>query len=274
MAKLLHSLAALAFAGTPAAADIFVEQAMIANGELRVMGRLGPTHAVPATVALDDRGEVTTDRGGHFTFRLAYHPAECMVTIRAHSESRQVVVGFCGQRGPEGLQGRPGERAPASIAEPAVLFQAATTTSKPPPTPAARSEPQGPVGPRGPQGVAGPQGSEGPQGQHGEKGDKGDRGDKGDKGDKGDPGSAGPAGAPGPAGPEGKPGSSGAGLRVQSETCEAGGRCVAACKAEEFAVSGTCSGGERPAMDETSIYCFSMGASPTPLRARAICAKK
>src|SRR4051812_40424633 len=134
MAKLLYSLAVLALASTPAAADIFVEQAMIANGELRVMGRLGPAHAVPATVTLDDRGEVTTDRGGRFTFRLAYHPAECMVTIRAHSESRQVVIGFCGRRGPEGPQGPRGERAPASIVEPAVLFQAASTAPRSSPT--------------------------------------------------------------------------------------------------------------------------------------------
>ncbi len=74
-----------------------------------------------------------------------------------------------------------------------------------------------------------------------------------------------PAGAPAPAG---------IALRVQVEACSSGGRCVASCRDDEFAVNGTCSGGERPAMDETSIYCFGMGRAPAALRARAICARQ
>ena len=266
------SVLALGFVSTPVLADIVVEQAMITSGELRVVGRLNPARS--AEVALDDKAKAATDSAGRFYFRLAYHPADCVVSLKAGAENRQAIVGFCGQRGPEGPSGALSVQAPAPI-------QVANPTPKALPTPAAQTAAQ--VGPRGPQGVAGPQGPEGPQGQKGDKGDKGERGEKGDKGDRGEkgepgaaglPGPAGPAGAQGPAGPEGKPSRAGSGLRVQLETCATGGRCVASCKADEFAVSGTCSGGERPAMDETSIYCFSVGATSGPLKARAICAKQ
>jgi len=38
-------------------------------------------------------------------------------------------------------------------------------------------------------------------------------------------------------------------------------------------VGGTCSGGERPAMDENSIYCFTVGSLSNAIKARVICAK-
>jgi len=125
-------------------------------------------------------------------------------------------------------------------ARPAAVKQAAAVPSPPIHVMLAANTSKGEVGPRGPQGAAGQQGPEGPQGE---------------RGAKGEPGTA-------------------IALRVQVEDCTAGGRCVATCTTEEFAVNGTCSGGERPAMDESSIYCFAMGATPIAMKARAICARR
>jgi hypothetical protein len=261
----LVSVLVFALAGTSAAAEIVVEQSMITNGELRVAGRLNPPRSTEVT--LDDKGKVSADATGRFAFRLPYHPAECIVTLRSGTESRQSVIGFCGQRGPEGQAARPDAQAPA-------ITNAANMARSAPVVPPAAQQ----VGPRGPQGIAGAQGPEGPQGQRGDKGEAGAKGDTGERGEKGAPGPAGPAGpigpvgAQGPAGQDGKPGPVGSPLRVQMETCEVGTRCRASCNADEFAVSGTCSRGERPVMDEANIYCFSVEA--VPVKARAICAKQ
>ena len=82
MARLTYFVAALALLNSPVLADIFIDQAMVTNGELRVVGRLGSNHAAPATVTLDGKGEVASDREGRFAFRLARHPVECMVTLK------------------------------------------------------------------------------------------------------------------------------------------------------------------------------------------------
>lgn len=248
-----HLVLSAAFASllaSGASAEIVIEQSMITNGELRVVGRLTP--ARQTKLILDDSYQSTAEKDGRFTFRLVYHPANCLVTVKADTESRQAVVGFCGQRGPEGREGVAGKSAQV--------------------LPAAHSE-KAVIGPRGPQGVAGPQGPEGPQGVRGEKGEPGSIGPAGPPGPKGERGESGPPGPAGPPGPEGKIAAAASILRVQVEECSAGGRCVATCARDEFAVNGTCSGGERPAMDESSIYCFALGTTPTPLKARAICAK-
>ncbi|MGH1573468.1 hypothetical protein ACRAWG_25910 [Methylobacterium sp. P31] len=217
-----------------------------------------------ANVTLDDKFDVRAGQDGRFSFQVPYHPESCVVTLKSEAANRQAVVGYCSR--------------------PHVVQQVAAPPAKPAPMMLAANTPKGEVGPRGPQGVAGPQGPEGPQGERGPKGDPGPagpagppgavgqagpKGEKGDRGDRGDRGERGPAG---PAGPEGK--SAAATLRVQVEECTAGGRCVASCGPEEFAVNGTCSGGERPAMDESSIYCFTMGTAPAALKARAICARR
>ncbi|KAB1079909.1 collagen-like protein [Methylobacterium soli] len=254
----LVSLMMLACA--PARAELLVDQAMITGGELRVSGRVSPAQA--ATILLDEKNTTVADKDGRFLFRVVYHPASCIVTLKSGSETRQAVIGFCGQRGPEGAaQAAPVQRG------------ALQAHAAPPPAQ---------IGPRGPQGSAGPQGPEGPQGAKGEVGPAGPAGPQGAKGEAGPAGAGGPpgpagergeAGPAGPAGPEGKSGSA-SGLRVQTAHCAEGGRCVASCGADEFAVSGTCSGGDRPGMDETSIYCLGVGAAPQPLTARAICAGK
>lgn len=266
MIKHLILVLLLVLESTPSIAEIVVDQSMITNGELRVAGRLNPPRS--SEVTLDEKERVTSDPTGRFGFRLSYHPSDCVVTLKSGSESRRSVIGFCGQRGPEGPQTRQETQSPT-------LTNAANTPSKP-----TAVAPQGSqqVGPRGPQGVVGAQGPEGPQGQKGNKGEVGPKGDRGESGEKGVAGPAGlaglmgPIGGQGPAGHDGNAGPAGSPLRVQLETCEAGSRCVASCKADEFAVSGTCSRGERPVMDETNIYCFSVEAAS--VKARAICAKQ
>jgi hypothetical protein len=264
--KHVISVLLLVLTSTPSIAEIVVEQSMITNGELRVAGRLNPPRS--SEVTLDEKERVTADPTGRFGFRLTFHPADCVVTLKSGSEIRRTVIGFCGQRGPEGPQAR-------QEAQPPALTNAANTPSKPT---AATSQGSQQVGPRGPQGIVGAQGPEGPQGQKGDKGEAGPKGGRGEPGEKGVAGPAGPAGpigpigGQGPAGHDGRNGPAGSSLRVQLETCEAGSRCVASCKADEFAVSGTCSRGERPVMDEMNIYCFSVEAAP--VKARAICAKQ
>lgn len=239
-------------AAVPARAEIVVEQAMITNGELRVSGRINPPRVL--AVSLDDKGQITSESDGRFGFRLIYHPASCVVTLRAADNSRrQAVIGFCGQKGPEGAGAAPMVMAAQQRATPAAPAQ---------------------IGPRGPQGVAGAQGPEGPQGASGEAGPAGAIGPPGPAGPSGALGPMGPPGPPGPAGPEGRAGRAMSLLRVQVETCGTGGRCVASCASDEFSVGGTCSTGDRPSMDENSVYCFAMGTNPAPFKARAICAKQ
>jgi hypothetical protein len=256
MIRIMILAATLCAAATAskAAGEISIDMAMISNGDLNIYGHLSPPRST--SITLDGRYSTRSDQDGRFAFQLAYHPETCVVTLKSDAVSRQAVVGYCS---------RPH------------IVQVAAAPAKPAPATLAANTPRGEVGPRGPQGVAGAQGPEGPQGERGPKGDlgpagaagppgpAGPAGPKGEKGEKGDRG---------PAGPEGKAAAAAFALRVQVEDCAAGGRCVASCGSDEFAVNGTCSGGERPAMDESSIYCFAMGATPTALKARAICAKR
>ena len=63
-------------------------------------------------------------------------------------------------------------------------------------------------------------------------------------------------------------------LRIQVAECNNEARCVASCGTDEFAVNGTCSGTERPFMDERSIYCFALTSTTAAIKSRAICAKQ
>ena len=158
MLKRLLAGSILIASGMPAMADIVIDQAMITAGELRVVGRLSKPRQV--SIFLDERFETKADANGRFTFRIAYHPASCIVNLQAETEQRQAVVGFCGQKGPEG----PGTASQSAAVAPV--------------------EP-GPVGPPGPQGEPGRDGATGP---------------KGDPGPEGPPGPQGAAGPPGPRG--------------------------------------------------------------------------
>lgn len=239
---------------TAAMAEIVIDQAMITNGELRVFGRINPPRSVAVT--LDEMEKATSDKEGRFAFRANRHPSNCLVTVKSGEMNQVAVVGFCGQRGPEGGKAS----TPAAVTSPS----------------AAAPAPQ--IGPRGPQGNTGPQGPEGPQGMKGERGEAGPPGPAGAAGPvgpigkTGDQGPAGLMGPMGPMAPESK--TAPTMLRVQVAECSNEARCVASCGSDEFAVNGTCSGSERPLMDENSIYCFALSAGTNAIKSRAICAKR
>jgi hypothetical protein len=88
----------IALNSVPAWALINIDFAAISGGELRVVGRL--SSPAEATVTLDDRYETRTDASGRFSFRVAYHPATCIVAVKSGHETPQVVVAGCAQRGP------------------------------------------------------------------------------------------------------------------------------------------------------------------------------
>lgn len=252
MMKLFRLLFLLGISSAPACADIVFDQARIIGGDLVVMGRV--IGYGPATVTLDDTYETQTDQAGRFTFRLPYHPADCVVTLSADGESREAVIGFCGQAGRQGPRGEAGQQGQQGDAGEAV------PTGEP-----------GPIGPRGPQGIAGAQGPEGPQGGKGERGAPGPQGEAGAPGPEGPRGEVGP---PGPSGPEGPPGPAGTALRVIVETCASGGRCVASCAGDEFTVSGSCDPADRLGMIENRVSCVSIAEDRAANWARAVCAKR
>ena len=221
--------AALVFSCAPASADIIVDQAMITGGELRVIGRV--TRPRQTSITLDGVHQVRTEANGRFAFRLAYHPATCVVNLQADEDQRQVVIGFCGQQRPAGanratapgtgnqsgaaavtgLQAPPGpagERGPAGPPGAAGPAGPAGPPGPPGPPGSAASEP-GPPGPQGPQGVAGHQGPQGPQGLPGPRGEPGPAGPTGSAGPPGESGREGPPGPQGVPGPEGSAGPAG-----------------------------------------------------------------
>jgi hypothetical protein len=105
--------AALALIPGSALADITVSAARITEGLLWV---IGDSDEPNARIVLDDVHEAATDRGGGFEFRVIYHPATCIVTLRTSSESRRAVVANCGQAGPKGEAGPAGPPGPAAVA--------------------------------------------------------------------------------------------------------------------------------------------------------------
>jgi hypothetical protein len=142
---LVALLAMLAPAG-PAAADFDISVARIAEGDLVVMGAVDEPGG---EVALDDLFIARTDSRGRFTFRVVYHPATCIVELKARAQRRSVVVANCGQIGPTGppglvgLQGERGEPGPPgppgprgeAAAEGAPARPAARRNAAPPPDP-------------------------------------------------------------------------------------------------------------------------------------------
>ncbi len=153
---------------------ISLSAAAIQAGALLIAGQ---TQNPRAVVSADDRFTTSSDRNGRFTFRLAYYPTSCAVTLKSGDSERKAVVANCaasGARGEPGVAGAPG--------------------------PAGATGPQGPQGPAGPQGAPGLQGSDGPQGPAGPRGEAGLAGPQGPQGVQGAPGAQGPAGPRGEAG--------------------------------------------------------------------------
>jgi hypothetical protein len=128
-------MAVLALIASPASADIAIADAHIGEGDLWIIGHADE----PETeVTLDDSFTSRTDARGNFYFRIAYHPATCMVLVKTRSQQRAVVVANCGQRGP---QGEPGP--PASAAAPAA--SAAPAPAPAPPTAEVACAPKNPL---------------------------------------------------------------------------------------------------------------------------------
>jgi hypothetical protein len=120
---------AVALAVTPAAADMRILAARITEGDLIVIGTVS---AADEEVTLDGAFTSRSDTTGRFEFRIVYHPATCIVDVRAGSLRRGAVVANCGQMGPPGQPG--------------------------------------PIGPRGDRGDPGPPGPPGPPGEPGPPG--------------------------------------------------------------------------------------------------------
>ena len=178
-----------ASAATPALADVRVQAAKITGGELWVLGSVDEPDA---EITLDGQFARKTDGKGNFEFRVVYHPATCIATLRTQKQERSVVVGECGQQGPQapGLVGPAGPR--GEIGPPGIPGQVG---------------PAGPVGPMGLSGLEGRQGEPGPQGPQGEPGRAGVAGPPGPQGPAGPPGKVGPPGPPGKAGVQAHTGS-------------------------------------------------------------------
>lgn len=205
--------ALLALAPAPATAQIQIDEARIAGGDLRISGRVKERGG---TVTLDDNVSATTaDRQGRFSFRVPHMPPSCVVTLKSGEVEREAVVANCGSVGPRGDKGEPGPTGPQGVKGEA-----------------------GPPGPAGPQGIAGPPGPPGPAGAQGMAGPPGP---PGPAGPRGEPGLAGPAG---PAGPPGAPGVEGAAARLnlrplRTETC-AKPYCELVCENGEALLSAYC----------------------------------
>jgi collagen triple helix repeat protein len=200
-----------------ARAGIDLSVAAIQAGALFIAGQ---TQNPRAAVSADDHFTTSSDRNGRFTFRLAYYPANCAVTLKSGGSERKAVVANCaagGARGEPGAVGAPG--------------------------PAGAAGPQGLQGPAGPQGAPGAQGSGGPQGPAGPRGEAGLAGPRGPQGVQGTPGVQGPAGPRGEAGPPGPRGEAGvAGLEIRRvrQACSAGQICAVTCDQNETALNAVC----------------------------------
>jgi hypothetical protein len=204
MRSLAFALAILAFGtATPSLAEIQIDEARIAAGDLRISGRVKQRGAI---VVLDDDISTQADRNGRFSFRVPYMPPTCVVKLKAGDEEREAVIAQCGSLGPRGDKGEPG--------------------------------PTGPQGPRGEAGPAGPPGPPGPPGPKGEAGPPGPVGERGPPGPRGEPGPPGPVGPPGPPGAEGA--AARLAIRpVRAETC-AKPYCELVCEGGETMLTAYC----------------------------------
>jgi Collagen triple helix repeat (20 copies) len=197
-----------------ARAGISVSAAAIKAGALFIAGQ---TQNPRAVVSADDRFTTSSDRNGRFTFRLAYYPTNCAVTVKSGDSERKAVVANCAASGARGEPGAAGA-----------------------PRPAGAAGPQGPQGAAGSQGAPGVQGSEGPQGPAGPRGEAGLAGPQGPQGGQGAPGVQGPAGPRGEAGPPGPRGEAALEIRRVRQACSAGQICAVTCDQNETALNAVC----------------------------------
>jgi hypothetical protein len=125
----IGAAALVAAVATPASAEIAIVDAHIGQGDLWVTGQADE----PETeIVLDDSFTSRTDASGKFQFRIAYHPATCMVLVKTQRQSRAVAVANCGQRGPPGEPGPPGPgTGPVGAAAPAAPGAAASVACGP-----------------------------------------------------------------------------------------------------------------------------------------------
>ena len=178
-----------------AQARIAVTKASIAAGRLVVEGT---TPQARQQVTLDGRHTATSNASRGFNFSLAYHPATCIVVLKAGAATARAVVADCGPRGvtPRGAW----KKGQAYTIDDLVTLQGSTwrakraSTGKRPDRNAIDWERFAAKGDTGQRGLAGPQGPRGLQGNAGPRGPQGPagpQGPQGPKGDKGDPGTTG-----------------------------------------------------------------------------------
>lgn len=207
---------------TSAYADIKIQGAKITGGDLWVVGSINE----PDTeITLDGQFQRRTDMRGNFEFRVIYHPATCIVTLRTPYQSRDVVVGDCGEQGPRGERGLQGVGLVGPAGPAGLRGEAGPKGDVGPRGEAGLNGETGAMGPRGPQGPAGPQGPIGPEGKQGEHGLAGPAGLVGSVGPAGPRGPAGPSGPPGPPGkpgPVGKMGPPGGVARSKATPTQTG----------------------------------------------------
>ena len=98
MLKYLFAGAVVLAGSAPALADIVIDQAMIAGGELRVLGRLSRPRQAP--VSLDEQYQTRSEANGRFAFRMApcIIPPPACVTIRRKRSSGRSWSDFAGSR--------------------------------------------------------------------------------------------------------------------------------------------------------------------------------
>jgi hypothetical protein len=178
-----------------AEARLTIADARIEGGRLVVTGT-----ATRATqdITLDGRFTTSATPGTNgYKFRLAYHPSDCMVEVRAGRDRAVAVVANCG---PAGVSPR-GRWSPSAeyLRNDLVLFEGSTwrarsaNQNEPPGESAAwqlfaaRGQ-TGATGQRGPIGATGPEGPPGPSGLEGAEGPPGRPGDEGPPGPQGPPG--------------------------------------------------------------------------------------
>lgn len=91
-----------------ATADIGVADAKVTGGELWIIGY---SDEKDTDISLDGRFSRQIDHRGYFEFRVIYHPATCIATLRTARQERKIVVANCGEQGPAGPPGPPGAAA-------------------------------------------------------------------------------------------------------------------------------------------------------------------
>jgi hypothetical protein len=92
---------------TEALADITVQTAKIAKGELIIRGAVSPrTAKALLTISPGTTVEVVPDRQGRFAWRGAKFPNTCSIEVHAGNTDKTFLVAGCGMPGPPGPMGQ------------------------------------------------------------------------------------------------------------------------------------------------------------------------